>query len=88
MKTILSILVVSVAAIVATPSFAQSISQAPSNPGSVESSPDGTQQGAITWQPDGQSSGGKTRAQVYQELIHAQQDGQIAYLNRTLYAHH
>ncbi|XJV82959.1 DUF4148 domain-containing protein [Burkholderia anthina] len=30
----------------------------------------------------------KTRAQVYQELVHAQQDGQLAYLNKTLYAHH
>ena len=30
----------------------------------------------------------KTRAQVYHELIEAQKDGQIAYLNRTVYAHH
>jgi hypothetical protein len=29
----------------------------------------------------------KTRAQVYQELVHAQQDGQLDYLNRTVYAH-
>jgi hypothetical protein len=38
--------------------------------------------------PDSQPLAGKTRAEVYQELVHAQQDGQIAYLNRTLYAHH
>jgi hypothetical protein len=31
---------------------------------------------------------GKTRAQVYAELVEAQRDGQIAYLNRTVYAHH
>ncbi|MGQ7938771.1 DUF4148 domain-containing protein [Paraburkholderia sp. D1E] len=37
--------------------------------------------------PYGQSTGGKTRAQVYQELVHAEKDGQLAYLNSTLYAH-
>lgn len=31
---------------------------------------------------------GKTRAQVYAELVEAQRDGQIAYLNKTVYAHH
>ncbi len=86
MKTMLSIVIVSVAAVVATPSFAQSTSQSPA--GSVVSSSDVAQQSATTWQPDGQASSGKTRAQVYQELIHAQQDGQLAYLDRTLYAHH
>ncbi|MFC0400698.1 DUF4148 domain-containing protein [Paraburkholderia rhizosphaerae] len=30
----------------------------------------------------------KTRAQVYRELVQAQRDGQIARLNRTVYAHH
>ncbi|HEY3597851.1 MAG TPA: hypothetical protein VGL08_10125 [Paraburkholderia sp.] len=30
---------------------------------------------------------GKTRAQVYQEMVHAQQDGETARLNATLYAH-
>ncbi|CAB3760547.1 DUF4148 domain-containing protein [Paraburkholderia solisilvae] len=38
------------------------------------------------WQPDATSS--ETRAQVYQDLVHAQQDGQISYLDRTVYAHH
>jgi hypothetical protein len=28
----------------------------------------------------------KTRAQVYQELLEAEKDGQLAYLNSTLYA--
>ncbi|APR39706.1 DUF4148 domain-containing protein [Paraburkholderia sp. SOS3] len=31
---------------------------------------------------------GKTRAQIYDELVRAQRDGQIAYLNKTVYAHH
>ncbi|MFP6559024.1 DUF4148 domain-containing protein [Paraburkholderia sp. B3] len=30
----------------------------------------------------------KTRAEVYQELVRAEQDGQLKYLNSTLYAHH
>jgi hypothetical protein len=38
--------------------------------------------------PYGQPVTGKTREQVYQELVTAEQDGQLAYLNRTLYAHH
>jgi hypothetical protein len=29
-----------------------------------------------------------SRAEVYQELVHAEQDGQLATLNRTVYAHH
>jgi hypothetical protein len=37
--------------------------------------------------PNGQPVAGKTRAQVYQELVQAEQDGQIAYLNSTVYAH-
>lgn len=37
--------------------------------------------------PYGQPVVGKTRAQVYQELVQAEQDGQLAYLNSTLYAH-
>jgi hypothetical protein len=48
-----------------------------------------TQQSQTQWvAPDSQPLAGKTRAEVYQELVHAQQDGQLAYLNRTLYAHH
>lgn len=37
--------------------------------------------------PDGQAVAPKTRAQVYQELVHAEQDGQLQYLNSTLYSH-
>jgi len=38
--------------------------------------------------PDGQTVAPKTRAQVYQELVKAEQDGQLGYLDRTLYWHH
>ena len=37
--------------------------------------------------PYGQAVHEKTRAEVYQELVQAEQDGQLAYLNSTLYAH-
>jgi hypothetical protein len=38
--------------------------------------------------PDGQPIASKTRAQVYNELVRSEEDGQLAYLNHTLYAHH
>jgi len=38
--------------------------------------------------PDGQTIAPKTRAQVYQDLVKSEQDGQLDYLNRTLYWHH
>ena len=38
--------------------------------------------------PDGQSIAPKTRAEVYQDLVKSEQDGQLDYLNRTLYWHH
>lgn len=42
-----------------------------------------------TWTPPyGEAIAPKTRAEVYQELVEAEQDGQLAYLNSTLYAHH
>jgi hypothetical protein len=37
--------------------------------------------------PYGPATPGKTRAQVYQELVHAQQDGQLDHLNSTVFAH-
>jgi hypothetical protein len=37
--------------------------------------------------PYGEPVHEKTRAEVYQELIQAEKDGQLDYLNSTLYAH-
>jgi curli biogenesis system outer membrane secretion channel CsgG len=37
--------------------------------------------------PDDQPTEQKTRAQVYQELVQAEHDGQLAYLDSTIYAH-
>jgi hypothetical protein len=54
-------------------------------PGGAPASP-GAQAGG--WVPPyGQPVAEKTRAQVYQELVEAEKDGQLAYLNSTLYAH-
>ena len=44
-------------------------------------------QGAQWVPPNGQPTAQKTRAQVYQELVQAERDGQLAYLNSTVYAH-
>jgi hypothetical protein len=38
--------------------------------------------------PYGQAVASKTRAQVDQELVQSEQDGQLSYLDKTLYAHH
>jgi hypothetical protein len=38
--------------------------------------------------PDGDAIAPKTRAEVYQDLVKSEQDGQLDYLNRTLYWHH
>jgi hypothetical protein len=38
--------------------------------------------------PYGQQVAAKSRAQVYHSLVKAEQDGQLSYLDNTLYAHH
>ena len=37
--------------------------------------------------PNGSTVTPKTRAQVYHELVKAEQDGQLSYLDTTLYSH-
>jgi hypothetical protein len=79
-------------AITTASAFAQSTA-----PAGQQQSADTTQVAANTttdvaqagqWVPPyGQPTVGKTRAQVYQELVHAEQDGQLNYLNSTVYAH-
>jgi hypothetical protein len=60
---------------------AASAAPTPTNP-----SPTASQPGQ--WVPPyGQPQTGLTRAQVYQDLVHAEQDGQLQYLNKTLYSH-
>lgn len=70
----------SVAANVAT-SATTSAAPTPTNPTSAVSQ-------AGQWVPPyGQPATGLTRAQVYQDLVHSEQDGQLQYLNKTLYSH-
>ena len=45
------------------------------------------QQGGTWVPPTGQAIAPKTRAEVYGELVQAEKDGQLAYLNSTVYAH-
>ncbi|WP_027794936.1 DUF4148 domain-containing protein [Paraburkholderia acidipaludis] len=85
MKTLM--IVAALAGLVTTTSaFAQS-----ANAGTASVRPAATQVAANaqgSWVPPyGQPVAQKTRAQVYQELVQAEQDGQLAYLNSTLYAH-
>lgn len=71
--------------------FAQSNPSTPQQPAATtqmaQNSSAAMQQDGQWVPPDGQATAGKTRAQVYQELVHAEQDGQLNYLNSTIYAH-
>ncbi|WP_175924285.1 DUF4148 domain-containing protein [Burkholderia latens] len=75
-------------AALSVPVFAQSGSQG------MQMTPAATKDGvpragaAGQWVPPyGQPIHEKTRAEVYAELVHAEQDGQLKYLNSTLYSH-
>jgi hypothetical protein len=69
-----------------SPSASPSASLASAAPSGASSSYSSPQVGG--WVPPyGQPVAEKTRAQVYQELVEAEKDGQLAYLNSTLYAH-
>lgn len=88
----LMIAIAAVCATAAIPAFAQSNAPAATQQLASVSVPGGsgtsTLASAGQWVPPyGQATQGKTRAQVYRELIQARQDGQLAYLNSTLYAH-
>jgi len=72
--------------LVTSAAFAQT--QPGSNDATTNAQPQPQQQQGQWVPPDGQPIAGKTRAEVYQDLVHAEQDGQLAYLNSTLYAHH
>lgn len=70
--------------------FAQS-NPAPSNAANAASTTvamsNAAPQGGTWVPPYGQAIAPKTRAQVYGELVQAQKDGQLAYLNSTIFAH-
>jgi hypothetical protein len=64
--------------------FAQNTDQAPA----PAPAPNTVMQTAQWVPPDGQNAAPITRAEVYQDLVKSEQDGQLDYLNRTLYWHH
>ena len=68
--------------------FAQTYNEAPLQQPQqqAQQNPAGTK--APQWAAPNTAYTGKTRAQVYGELVEAQRNGQIAYLNKTVYAHH
>ncbi|QYD71984.1 DUF4148 domain-containing protein [Paraburkholderia edwinii] len=72
--------------------FAQTYNEAPLQQQKQQQQAQSQQNSASTqvpqWIAPNTAYEGKTRAQVYAELVEAQRDGQIAYLNKTVYAHH
>jgi hypothetical protein len=82
-------------AVTATSAFAQTTAPTAGTQASQAAAPtqvasiEGTAtSGPGAWVPPyGQATHEKTRAEVYHELVQAEQDGQLAYLNSTLYAH-
>ncbi|MCX4149516.1 DUF4148 domain-containing protein [Paraburkholderia madseniana] len=66
--------------VVTTSAFAQANTTAADTSASVGASQTGA------WvPPQGEANVPKTRAQVYAELVQAEKDGQLAYLNSTIY---
>ncbi|MBN3812806.1 DUF4148 domain-containing protein [Paraburkholderia sp. Ac-20347] len=84
-------------AFVTTSAFAQTTNPAASQTQMQTQTAAATQVAATSTAPVAQAGGWvapygepvhqKTRAEVYHELVQAEQDGQLAYLNSTLYAH-
>ncbi|CAN7624642.1 DUF4148 domain-containing protein [Caballeronia sp. LjRoot29] len=91
MKTMMIALTFACTGLAATDSaFAQSTApvQVPDQISTQAAAPTTLAQSGQWVPPDGETIAPKTRAEVYQELVKAEQDGQLDYLNRTLYWHH
>lgn len=70
------------------PAFAQTSGQPiQMSPAATKDGVSGAQAAGQWVPPYGQPIHEKTRAEVYAELVHAEQDGQIKYLDSTLYSH-
>lgn len=75
-------------ALVASSTCISAFAQTPSSAQTANGSPQIASSDADQWVgPHGQAPVEKTRAQVYNELVHAERDGQLATLNSTVYAH-
>ncbi|MFC0400692.1 DUF4148 domain-containing protein [Paraburkholderia rhizosphaerae] len=89
MKLALAICALAGAAL-CSPVFAQTAAPATpaANGATAPAAPSSSVSQAGQWTPPyGQPVTGLTRAQVYQDLVHAEKDGQYQYLNQTLYSH-
>ncbi|VBB14843.1 DUF4148 domain-containing protein [Burkholderia stabilis] len=70
------------------PAFAQTSTQAMQmTPAATKDGVPGARADGQWVPPYGQPIHEKTRAEVYAELVHAEQDGQLKYLDSTLYSH-
>jgi len=87
MKTLLLTLTLAATAFT-TSAFAQSAAPANTSAPAPAAAPMMVAQSGQWTAPYGQAIPEKTRGQVYRSLIHAEQDGQIAYLDKNVYAHH
>jgi hypothetical protein len=68
--------------------FAQTSAPAQLDNGTSQAASNGVATSENQWvAPYSQPTMLKTRAQVYQELVEARKDGQMAYLDSTIYAH-
>ncbi len=75
-------------ALVAGSTCVSAFAQTPSPAQTTNGSPQIASNDADQWvAPHSQASLSKTRAQVYNELVKAERDGQLATLNSTIYAH-
>jgi hypothetical protein len=76
------------AAVVASSISVSAFAQTQATDTTAQVAPNGAVAPGGQWvPPTGQPTQQKTRAQVYQELVQAERDGQMAYLNSTVYAH-
>ncbi|AWV01931.1 hypothetical protein DM992_20805 [Burkholderia sp. JP2-270] len=90
MKTVNIVATAMLAAIgtLSVPAFALTAGQPMQmSPAATKDGGPGTQAAGQWVPPYGQPIHEKTRAEVRAELVHAEQDGQLKYLNSTLYAH-
>lgn len=85
----LTIVIASVAYCLSASTFAQTTSVAPRDAALTQGSVAPTAPAAQDQrQSDNGSSHALTRAEVYQQLVRAENDGTLAHLNATVYAHH
>lgn len=85
----LTIIIASVACCLSASAFAQTTPAAPRDSTTMQTSATTPAPAAQNqWQSDDGSADGLTRADVYQQLVQAENDGSLAHLNATVYAHH